>query len=124
MIHRPPYSQGVTLFWLVYTPLLLGAVAFFGWSLYRYVRSRWSADEQKKHEISVYSGAVSAELIALQAQFIVAPRLAREEAIALLLKRSGTDAAVEGQTGCLPDDFESLLDLVSRTRPIVPARQR
>jgi hypothetical protein len=118
----PTYPLSVTLFWLVYTPVLVVAAVFFVWTLYRYLRSRRPAGEAAARDEHVPSGDITAELIALQAQFIVAPKLARQEAIALLTLRGVVEAA--GEAGRQPDDFASLLERLSRTRPSVPTRPR
>ena len=118
----PTYPQSVTLFWLFYTPILLVAVAFFAWSLYRYVRSRWTSGELKMKAVIVPPGDVVPELIALQAQFIIAPKLARQEAVALLVQRRGGSIEAGPDAAPLPDDFVALLELLSRTRASVPTR--
>src|SRR5688572_19194751 len=99
------YSLLVTLFWLVYTPLLLVAAAMFGWALHRYLRSRRTPSEPKTQSLPL-PRVVTSELIALQAQFIVAPKIARQEALSLLRQCTGEEADPQGAR--LSDDFESL----------------
>jgi hypothetical protein len=115
----------VTLFWVLYTPLLVIAAGFFGWSLYRYLRGRRTSNKEKTQEISSAAGYVTPEIVALRAQFIVAPKIARQEAIALLKQRgaAGFDASGEPDDR-LPEDFTSLLELLSRTRATLPAQPR
>jgi hypothetical protein len=114
----------VTLFWVLYTPLLVIAAGFFGWSLYRYLRGRRTSNKEKTQEISSAAGYVTPEIVALRAQFIVAPKIARQEAIALLKQRGATGFDAAGEPGHLPEDFTSLLELLSRTRATLPAQPR
>jgi hypothetical protein len=116
------YPLTVTLFWLVYVPVLLLAAGFFAWTLSRYLRSRVNADVPKKKKLTpVSAGDIVAELIALHAQSVVAPKQARREAIALLTQRG---SIADEANARLPDDFSSLLELLSRSRPSLPTRPR
>ena len=115
----PAYPLSVTLFWLVYVPLLLGAVALFAWALYRYASSRRQAGDEPAGEVLRPGRCTVPELVALRAQFIVAPRLARQEAKAMLAGRPGVAASE-----VLPDDFDLLLVLLSRTATPMSTRSR
>ena len=73
------------LFWVLYTPVLLLGVAFFLWSLNRFLRPE--ADLAPTFAPDPYlEVAMQPALVALEAQRLLAPALALREAVALAIE--------------------------------------
>lgn len=93
------------LFWIVYVGFMVCACGFFLWSLRRYLAPLSAAGEAPAGLQDI-----DPRLIALEAQFIVAPRLALREARVLLQTYEASAAAV------VRLEVDALLELIERGR--------
>jgi hypothetical protein len=94
-------------FWVVYTVVMIQAVVFLALSLYFYFRPHKATARRASVE------RTQAEIVALEAQFLLAPRLALREARSRLAEqRIEIPVSLGGSN--VADEFDELVEAILR----------
>ena len=115
-MERPQASAELEIaFWLLYSAAILACAAFFAWNLLHYFVHKKAQPQQTPPPRPRSRDSLVPEVVALEAQFMLAPKLALAEAKRLLDDRHVVLPA-EVIAGDTIAQFERLLDAVAQTR--------